>query len=434
VGFNWDPRGQGRETIRAGFGIFYDNPEDFYFDRFADNSPFGSASIVSRPAGGLSNPYQGLTVPAFPLPFPTSGANAFFPANGIYINVPLNLRPTYVQQFNLGVEKQFGSDWLFSATYIGNRTNHLFLGYDANAPVFIPGNNCSSSSSVIPVPGTGTSPCSTAANENVRRPLVLQTGVSGPGSLFSSISTTTDEGNASYNGLLLAARHRFSQNYTVLVNYTWSHCIDLGEFAGELSASRLISNPVNFAADHGNCSFDIRHNFNSSLVAVSPAFGNRTVRLLASNWQLSPIVSYRTGSHFSALGGTDASLTNIRQDRADQVGDPGTGVCTDGLPVGSIGCSFNNTAFAANATGTFGTSGRNILEGPGLLTFNVALSREFKIREGQRLTLRGEAFNLLNHPNFANPGNSNPASNGFGQITSTIGTPRVLQLAAKYSF
>lgn len=433
VGFNWDPRGKGQETIRAGFGVFYDNPEEFYFDRFADNSPFGSATTLSRPAGGLANPYQGLTVPAFPLPFPTpGGSNAFFPKAGVYISLPLNLRPTYVQQWNLSVEKQFGQNWLLSASYLGNRTNHLWLGYDANAPVFIPGTDCASSSTAIPTHGTGTSPCSTTGNEQVRRVLNLQNPV--PGSFFSSISTATDSGNASYNGLLMTVNHRFSRNFTLLANYTYSHCIGVGDFGGELSSSRLITNPANFAGDRGNCSFDIRHIFNSSFVAAMPRFGGALQRAMLGGWQFASIIGYRTGNHFSALGGTDASLTGIKQDRADIVGDPNTGSCPNGAAVGTPACWFNTSAFVTNATGTFGTSGRNILEGPGFLTFNTAVSREFQLREGQKLMMRGEAFNLLNHPNFANPSNSNPSSAQFGQIVSTLGTPRVLQLALKYIF
>ena len=433
AGFNWDPRGQGKETIRAGFGLFYDNPEEFYLDRFADNSPFGSATTLSRPAGGLTNPYQGTTVPPFPLPLPTAGSNtAFFPNNGIYVNVPSNLRPTYVMQWNFSIDKQVGPNWLFTANYLGNRTNHLWLGYDANAPVFIAGNNCASSSTVIPKPGTGTSACSTTGNENVRRALILQNATNG--AFFSSISTATDEGSATYNALLFNVNHRMSRHFTLLANYTWSHCIDLGDFAGELSASRLISNPNNFLADMGNCSFDIRHIFNSSLVATSPNFGHGWAGKLFGNWQLSNILGYRTGNHFSILGGTDNSLTGIKQDRVDLVGDPLSGTCPNGVAVGSVSCWFNTNAVAVNPAGTFGTSGRNIIEGPGFLTFNTGISRQFTVREGQSLMMRFEAFNLLNHPNFANPSNSNPSSNGFGTITTTLGTPRVLQLAAKYIF
>lgn len=433
VGFNWDPRGKGQETIRAGYGLFYDNPEEFYFDRFADNSPFGSATTLSRPAGGLTNPYQGLVVPAFPLPFPQQGsANAFFPKAGVYISLPLKLRPTYVQQWNLTLERQFGPNWLLTASYLGNRTNHMWLGYDANAPVFIPGSDCSSSSTAIPTHGAGTSPCSTTGNEQVRRILNLQNPAAG--SFFSSISTATDEGSASYNGMLVSVNHRFSQNFTLLANYTYSHCIGTGEFGGELSASRLIANPNNFAIDKGNCSFDIRHIFNSSLVANTPHFSGPITHLLLNDWQLSTIIGYRTGNHFSALGGTDASLTGIKQDRADIVGDPTTGSCSNGAPVGTPTCWFNTGAFLTNATGTFGTSGRNILEGPGYLTLNAGMSRKFNITERHSITLRGEAFNLLNHPNLANPSNSNPSSSQFGQITTTLGTPRVLQLAVKYLF
>ena len=118
--------------------------------------------------------------------------------------------------------------------------------------------------------------------------------------------------------------------------------------------------------------------------------------------------------------------------------DPASGNCTrNGAPgpeTGTIGCWFNNTAFIVNPAGTFGTVGRNTLLGPGLLTFNTGISRQFKVRESQSLMVRFEAFNVLNHPNFANPNNSNPGNAQFGTITSTVGSPRVLQLAGKYIF
>ncbi len=127
---------------------------------------------------------------------------------------------------------------------------------------------------------------------------------------------------------------------------------------------------------------------------------------MLGNWQFSTIAGYRTGNHYSVLGGTDASATGIKQDRADIVGDPNSGTCPNGWTVGSVGCAFNTSAFIANPAGTFGTSGRNIITGPGFLTLNAGISRQFKVREGQSLMLRFEAFNVLNHPNFANPNNS----------------------------
>jgi hypothetical protein len=178
------------------------------------------------------------------------------------------------------------------------------------------------------------------------------------------------------------------------------------------------------------------------MVVQSPRFSSGLARILFGDWQLSTIVGYRTGNHFTALGGTDSSLTGIKQDRANIIGDPNSGSCPNGAPVGTSTCWFNTSAFVNAAAGAFGNVGRNTLEGPGFLTFNTGLSRQFKIREGQNLMLRGEAFNLLNHPNFANPvatnaglgTAANPPAAQFGRITSTLGSPRVLQLAAKYIF
>lgn len=448
VGFNWDPRGKGRETIRAGYGLFYDNPEVFYFDRFADDSPFGSSSTVNRPAGGFANPYQGSPVTPFPLPFPTSSSNAVFVPFGTYINIPLNLRPTYVQQWNLAIEKQFSKDWLVSATYLGNRTNHLWLATESNMPVFIPGTDCNGGNNVIPVHGTGTKPCSSQANENMRRPLLLEApgtvnanGTCTLGSCFGSIASTSDEGSATYHALLVTARHRLSHNFTLLTNYTYSHCIDLGEFLGELANSRLVSNPNNIAGERGNCGIDVRHNFNTSLVANSPTFGNRFVRALAGGWQFSTIAAYRTGLHFTPTHGGDTSLSGIKQDRANVVPgqDPFSGSCSFAngitLPVGSAGCWFNTSAFTGNAAtgGDFGDATRNMLTGPGFLQLDAALGRSFKIREGKILTLRVDAFNLLNHPNLGLP-TGDQTSNTFGLVTSQAGNPRVLQGAAKYTF
>ena len=435
VGLVWDPRGKGRQTIRAGYGIYYDNSETFYFDRFADNSPYGAQLILSAPAGGFTNPYQGQTVPPFPTPFPTSAANAVFPANAVFINVQPDIHPTYVQQWNMSVEQQFGANWRVTASYIGNKTTHLWIGYEANSGVFIPGSDCGTN----PVHGTGTAACSTPANLAKRRVLSLVNPITG--AFFSSLTQAFDGANASYHGVLLSVNHRISQNFTLLANYSFSHCISDGDFNGELTNSRQTQTPNPVFGERGNCGFDRRQIFNSSLVAYSPKFNRPLLRAFLGDWQLSTIIGYSTGQMLTpVIGGTDNSLSGILKDRPNVVGDFTTGSCAASAatgnqpaPVGTAGCWFNPAAFAANATGAFGNAGRNILAGPGFLKFDTSLVRRFKIGERHTIQARFEAFNALNHLNLENPNLSQSNSQFFGQIRSAR-DPRILQLALKYAF
>lgn len=434
LGVVWDPRGKGRETIRAGYGILYDNSESFYFDRFADNSPYGAQLILSSPPGGLTNPYQGQAVPPFPTPFPTSAANAFFPVGAVFINVNPNLHPTYVQQWNLTLEKQFGSDWLVSASYLGNKTTHLWIGYEANPGVFIPGNDCGTS----PVHGTGTQACTTSGNLQKRRVLSLVNPAAGQ--FISSVTSVFDGADASYNAMLLSVNHRLSQHFTVIANYTYSHCVSDGDFNGELTNSRQTQSPDPTFNERGNCGFDRRQIFNSSLIAYSPTFHQTWSRLLLGNWTFSSILSYATGQALTPIiGSGDNSFSGIAKDRPNIVGDPFSGSCPgtqatnfQPIPVGTPGCWFNTSAFVANPAGTFGDSGRNIIFGPSSLNFSTGISRQFRIREGQNILFRFEAFNAINKLNLGNP-NLSLSSSQFGQILSA-GDPRVLQLALKYTF
>jgi outer membrane receptor protein involved in Fe transport len=464
VGVAWDPRGNGRETIRAGYAIFYDNPEVFYFDRFADNSPFGSSISLNAPAGGFTNPYQGQTVPKFPTPFPTTADNTFF-ANGVYINIPQNLKPTYTQSWDLSIEKQLRANWLFTVTYLGNKTTHIWGGYAADAPVLL-------GPAVLTTDPRCTKTtllASCVTNEAARQLLTLQNVMFTPagqtkavnaGTYFSTISQASDIYNAEYNGVMFSANHRFSGNFTVLANYTYSHCISEYDFEGELaSGGRLVAGtnatgtgPDSLAEERANCSFDRRQVVNTSFVATSPRFSGAVARKLLSNWELSGLGEYQTGSYFTIFSAVDNSLTKVGNDRADIVPgvSPTSGTCTVPVTlqvenVHSGTCWFNKTAFTTNALGTIGDSGRNSMLGPSYFTINTALVRSFPIRESLQLDLRFEVFNLLNHPIFNNPGaagqstltaNGNQvAKTNEGLITSTPqDTQRILQAAVKITF
>jgi hypothetical protein len=186
-----------------------------------------------------------------------------------------------------------------------------------------------------------------------------------------------------------------------------------------------------------------------NLVATTPNFSNRALRILASNWQVAPILSMRSAQFFSVFAGTDRALTTVVNQTPDLVGNPYPAKKTADRWI-------DRSAFALAAPGAYANLGYNNMKGPGAFKLNMALSRTFAIKEGQSIQLRAEAFNLPNHLNLATPGvgPTAPATNGyrsgnvaltapnFGQITSdisgnnglTAGDYRVIQFALKYVF
>jgi len=292
---------------------------------------------------------------------------------------------------------------------MGNKTTHIWTGEDVNAGVYIPG-IC------------GDSPCSTEGNIQQRRVLSLINPVAGE--MYSDIYQADDGTNAEYNGLLLSAQHRFSNHYTLLTNYTYSHCISEEDYGGDLGESHT-QNPYNRNAERGNCGFDIRHIFNTSFVAETPRFANLWTNRLLGNWQLAPIISLHSGTWFSPQTGTDNSLTGNGLDRPNAVGNPYVRNTTTRQWLSAA-------AFVPNAIGTFGNAGRDSVVGPGYVDVDAAVSRSFNIKEKQRLELRFEFFNLFNRANFNNPDNT-LADSTFGAMQSDV-SPRILQFALRYTF
>jgi hypothetical protein len=209
----------------------------------------------------------------------------------------------------------------------------------------------------------------------------------------------------------------------MLLNYTWSHCISDGDASSEIGGG--YPNPNNRAAERGNCVVDVRQIFNGSFVAITPRFAGAWTRRLLSDWETSAIVSKRTGFWFNTTTGRDNSLTGINGDRPDVIAD-------SHVSEPSLSRWFNTAAFRANALGTFGNSGRNNIQGPGGLTFDMALLRRFSVTERHKIEARAEAFNILNHPVFNNPRTSLTDSN-IGRIL-TSNDPRIMQFALKYIF
>jgi Carboxypeptidase regulatory-like domain/TonB dependent receptor len=416
LGVVFDPTGSGKQTIRAAFALMHENLELFYPERWTTNPPYASSVALGTNAGPFSNPWLGYVSPTGVPGNPFPGAS-IFPAQGTYVSIPPKVPVEYTLQWNLSYQRQIGKDWLATATYVGSRTNNIPGANDINM--------------------AQPSPTATTSNENARRLTVLLNPTQG--AYYSSIVQTDSGAFSSYQALLLKAEHRFAQRYTWLSNYTWSHCISTVDFGGELAGNGY-QNPNNRNAEKGDCNFDRRHIFNTSLVAVSGGVGQGFLRGLTKDWQVAPIISLNTGQPFTVTDGTDVSLSGegTGSDRPNVVAgvnsSPHTLVQWFDPAAFAGSCALAQYAKVPNcqAVGTFGNAGRDILHNPGSIQFDLAISRSFRIKERFRTEVRGDFFNIMNHANWNGP-SAAISSATFGEITS-FGGPRLIQLAMKVYF
>jgi hypothetical protein len=417
VGVVFDPKGDGRMSIRASYGVFYDTPQLFFYTRFANNPPWGAQ--ISLPSANFADPWA-----SYPggNPFPAINIinrNSVFPLAGVYVNMPLNVNPPQVQQWNLSVQKQAGNNLLLSASYFGNTTTHFWTARELNP--------------ALPVAGA------TLATENQHRVLYLENAAQGQ--YFSTIGQLDDGGKAGYHALLLTAQRRLANNFSVLANWTWSHCISDPETT-ELTGPTYI-NPNNRAADRANCSSDRRYLVNVSMVANSPRFSSRVLGIVAGGWQLSAIFRYQSGNFSTVTTGVDNALSGVGNQRPNQVLPGVAATAPNQCAVSTFDiCYLNKQAFstAGLGPGIYGNLGPLNILNPGMIQVDMGLSRNFRIRERQALQFRWEVFNLPNRLNAGVP-NANMSSGSFGQITSDIngsgsqaGDPRIMQAALKYTF
>lgn len=243
------------------------------------------------------------------------------------------------------------------------------------------------------------------------------------GAFYGTIGQIDDGGTASYNGLLLSAQRRLTNNFSVLANWSLSHCIS-DPAATEITGPTYV-NPNNRRADRANCDSDRRHVINLSFVARTPKFSNRALGLIASGWQLSGIVRRQSGNYATVVTGADNALTGVGGQRASQI-------LPDAYGARTVDNYLNRAAFAAPTAGTYSALAPFTVLNPSSLQIDTGVSRTFSIRERQSLQFRWETFNVPNRLNANAPivalNNAN-----FGRIL-TAQDPRIMQFALKYVF
>ncbi len=403
VGLAIDPFGDGKSSIRAGYGLFWDAliPTE-QAQQYASQLPVFTASTAILRPQSLANPYGDAT-PTFLVPLPRARDYVFpRPVNtAVRFNAP-GYTSAYTQQWNLTIERQALKDTVVRATYQGSQSNRLPIALEAN-------------------PATYTAGSSTRANIQQRRPFNPD---------FASILVVDSFGKSWYHGLVLSGERRFTNDLTLTLSYTFSKNLDTGITVNSANTASA-NNPYNPLNDKGLADADRTHAFVASYVWNLPRLISAPlpIRYLLGGWQHNGIVSLYSGTPFSVASGIDNSLTGVNQDRADLIGDPSL---TGGSKGDKILKYFNTSAFALNREGTFGTAGRNILRAPGSVNIDMSLFKNIPLWERHTLQLRGEFFNVPNRTNLGGP-NANASSSLFGRITSA-GSPRVIQIALKYIF
>jgi hypothetical protein len=395
-------QGIGEKTVvRGGFGLFWNPLSAIQYNNFVDSAPFSPQVTLSGVS--FENPYAGQVNP-FPAAFaPTTPPSnvAFTTPLGSFGVFGTNFQPSYMESYNLSVERALSANMALRASYIGNSGRHLSVLDDLNYARYAPG--------------------ATVANTQQRRPYQD----------FASILNGESSGSSSYNGLQLAAERRVQGGLSLAASYTYAKAIDLQSTEAEPGQGTSII-PGNAGINHGPSDFDIKHRLVATYVWDLPVLRNRAawMRETIGGWEVSGIWTFQSGLPFTVTSGVDQSRSGLGVDHADLIGAPGLDTGRSRADLAAK--YFNTAAFQTNALGTFGNSSRNLLYGPGTINADMALMKLFNLHTRTRFQLRAETFNTFNHTNLGNP-TSVLTSSAFGKITSA-GPPRIMQFAAKVLF
>jgi hypothetical protein len=438
--------GPGRTSLRAGYGIFYSVIQGNTIAIDEPQPPYG-LSYTSKARPLFATPFVSAAdgdthVQPFPLAFPPLNASLshpnpnidfspFLPQAGMTAPNPNNTYP-YNENYFFSIERQLAPGTLLSLSYVGSQAHHLLLIYSTN-----PGNPAlclalSQPNAVAP----GSPTCGPYAEDATYVTASGQTvhGTRGPlGSNFSNNDYEGSFGNSSYNSFQATLRHSGKQ-LDLMLAYTFSKSID------QSSSISDPVNPFNYRLTRALSAWDLTHNLVATYQYQLPLDSlSRRGKALTRGWSLSGITRLSSGFPVTISSDLDRSLmgslpngvNNHSLDLPDFTpgplnlnGDP-----RNGLPY------FNASLFSPNALGTPGSASRRSFHGPGMLNFDLALLRSFRLSESKDLQFRLETFNTFNHVQFFGPvavdGDLN--SSFFGQVVKAA-PPRLMQAALKFTF
>jgi len=398
VGFAYDVFGNGKTALRGGFGMFYEQP---LFNIFR-NPIFRALPFVNRgrlrPCSSSNPPPFCLNVAGGKNPLPVD-PSLFKGVDQVSETMQFNLRPTYVMQYNLNLQREVFKDTVLLVAYVGSRGVDLFGQGDRNTAI-----------PTILADGRQFFPA-TATRRNTK---------------FDTVRTIFQGFRSNYNSMNLGLVRRFSSGLQFQTSYTFGKALDnrsgtSGRQEYSNGQARTFD-PYNLNLDRGRADFDVRHSFVANASYDLPFGKGRTgaAGQLLDGWQLNTIVTLSSAVPFSVIvdGDPDGDKSDDNAQRPNVL--PGVSLIPSAGSTPNLW--FNLAAFAPPPFGFRGSAPRNIIEGPNYRTVDFSVVKHFRMDEKRSIQLRAEVFNLLNRANFDLPSNSEDGEQVFSFVTNATAT------------
>ena len=434
IGFAWTPAIFDNHTVVRGAFTISSYLEGTGTNlRLTLNAPFTPAEInavYNNAALPLTSSSDGIVGTA-------TGTSCAAPTFACYAGAFLRVwdpkvQPAIADQWNLTIQHQFWGDTTFQIGYVGQRGTHLMVPFDYAQRVLLPNSSC------------GTPPCTAPSPFFAKNP-TLYTVLGNPaqGGEGATVSGTQSNGTMGYNSLQAVLQKQMSHGLQYQVSYTYAKCMSnstgyYGAWNNALSASAYWQNVYDPKSEWAPCYYDATHVLTAYAIYDLPIGrgkllakdANKVVNAIVGGWQVSPIITFRTGWPLPVYGAADQSGTFGRGARADCNSIPKVTGETPIVGAGGFQWFTNNGNFTNPAVGNFGNCAPQLggLRGPHYTDVDLSLHKDFQFTERFRLQFRSDFINTFNHVQLNAPNMG--LGSTMGQITSAQ-PPRNIQLALK---